>query len=304
MLTLFTTPKAFKGHAGIIQRNAIKSWSLLRPAPEIILFGDDNGTEEAALEVGARYAPDVARSDGGIPLVSDLFRRAEQLATNGLLCYVNADIVLMRDFMAATTTVADYDGPFLMIGHRWDLNVDDSLDFGQGWEESLRETAVRDGRKHAPWGIDYFMFRRGLWSEIPPFSVGRTAWDNWLIYGARKEGAPIVDATGLVLAIHQNHDYGHDPQGEAGIWGGLEARRNIELLGGRDRVFTIEDATHILTEMGLRTRMKLSRLRRTLRRSPVTGRLLHLGERLLARMVRGFESVTRGSRIPPYRDQR
>jgi hypothetical protein len=41
MLTLFTTAKPFEGHSGVIQRNALKSWKLLHPDIEIILFGDD-----------------------------------------------------------------------------------------------------------------------------------------------------------------------------------------------------------------------------------------------------------------------
>ena len=52
MLTLFTIPKAFEGHSGVIQRNAIKSWTLLQPQCEIILMGDDEGTGEAAAEMG------------------------------------------------------------------------------------------------------------------------------------------------------------------------------------------------------------------------------------------------------------
>jgi hypothetical protein len=31
MLTLFTTAKPFLGHTSIIQRNALKSWTLLHP---------------------------------------------------------------------------------------------------------------------------------------------------------------------------------------------------------------------------------------------------------------------------------
>src|SRR5260370_906360 len=55
MLTLYTIPKAFDEHIGIIQRNAIRSWTLLRPPCEVILFGDDAGTAEvAALLRGCR----------------------------------------------------------------------------------------------------------------------------------------------------------------------------------------------------------------------------------------------------------
>jgi hypothetical protein len=55
MITLITCPKPFRGHSKIIQRNAIKSWTLLEPKPEILLMGDDEGTAEAAAEFGARH---------------------------------------------------------------------------------------------------------------------------------------------------------------------------------------------------------------------------------------------------------
>ncbi len=50
MLTIFSCHKAFHGHFNTIQRNAIKSWTLLRPKPEIFLIGDDEGTAEVCRE--------------------------------------------------------------------------------------------------------------------------------------------------------------------------------------------------------------------------------------------------------------
>jgi hypothetical protein len=38
MLTLFTTPKAFSRHINVIQRNALRSWKLLDPDAEVIVF--------------------------------------------------------------------------------------------------------------------------------------------------------------------------------------------------------------------------------------------------------------------------
>lgn len=52
MLTLFTTAKPFRGHDGIIQWNALKSWALLRPSVEVILFGDEEGAAKTAEELG------------------------------------------------------------------------------------------------------------------------------------------------------------------------------------------------------------------------------------------------------------
>jgi hypothetical protein len=90
MLTLFTIPKPFRGHIEVIQRNAIESWAQLRPRPEIILFGDDEGTAHVAKEFGISHIPQVARNEFGTPLLNDFFEQAQRVAGDDLLCYVNA----------------------------------------------------------------------------------------------------------------------------------------------------------------------------------------------------------------------
>ena len=65
MLTIFSTPKLFRGHIGDIQRNALRSWLLLDPQAEVILFGDEEGTAEVCQELGLRHEPQVLRSEHG-----------------------------------------------------------------------------------------------------------------------------------------------------------------------------------------------------------------------------------------------
>jgi hypothetical protein len=55
LLTLLAMPKPFEGHIGIIQRNAITSWTNLNPRPEIFLFGEEKGT--ARLRIANRPSP-------------------------------------------------------------------------------------------------------------------------------------------------------------------------------------------------------------------------------------------------------
>jgi hypothetical protein len=59
VLTIFTIAKPFHGHIDVIQANAINSWLRLCPQPEIILFGNDEGTASTASQLGVRYVPDV-----------------------------------------------------------------------------------------------------------------------------------------------------------------------------------------------------------------------------------------------------
>lgn len=104
MLNIFSTPKPFKGLIKVIQTNAIRSWISLHPPCEVILFGNEEGTAEIASELGIRHIPDVERSEYGTPLISSLFRIAQSIGTHELMCYVNADIILMNDFMESSGT--------------------------------------------------------------------------------------------------------------------------------------------------------------------------------------------------------
>ena len=273
MLTLFTTPKPFRGHIAVIQRNAIRSWTLLRPTCEIILLGDDEGTAEIAAEFGARHISDVACNEYGTPLLNDIFEKAQRVARHNLLCYVNADIILMSDLMRAVFRIS---WPrFLVIGHRWDLDATGPLDFDTpDWETKMRAEAHTCGSLHSHEGVDYYIFPVGLWGEIPPFAVGRTSYDNWLIWRARSLGVPVIDATRVVTCIHQNHDRTYTslgirpPEALNNLTTGVEARRNRELAGDNLHIFTLRDATWALGAKGrirpLLTAKHLRRLRYTL----------------------------------------
>ena len=57
MLTIFSTPKPFNSHSDIIQRTALKSWTLLHPDVEVILFGDEEGAAEACRDLGIDHEP-------------------------------------------------------------------------------------------------------------------------------------------------------------------------------------------------------------------------------------------------------
>jgi len=251
MITFFSTPKPFRGHIGIIQRNAIRSWKLAHPDAEVILFGDEEGAEEVAQELGARHEAEVDRNSLGTPLLSSLFDRADRLARHERLCFLNADILLTDDFLAACSRVSQMHERTLMVGRRCDVNITEPLDFSQpDWGERLRSLARERGKLRPPQWIDFFVFPRGLlYQRIPPFAVGRPGYDNWLLWKVRSMRVPVVDATRVVLAIHQNHDYSHHPGGQQGLWQDVEAKQNYTLLDGH--FATIDNATHRLAPDGL-----------------------------------------------------
>lgn len=239
-LTLFAMPKPFAGHVADIQRNAIESWTRLSPRPEIILFGDEPGIAAIAAELGLRHVPEVGRNDYATPLVDALFGAAQELSDTDILAYVNADIVLFDDFPAAVDALRGRLPEFLMVGRRFDHDQPGRIDFqAPDWAPRLRRDIAENAILHAETGLDYFVFTPGLWPKIPPFAIGRTAWDNWLTRAPHDLGKAVVDATAAVTAVHQTHDYAHKPSGKAEVTTGIEARRNQLLCGPiDDRGFT------------------------------------------------------------------
>lgn len=242
LLTLFSAPKPFTNpHIATIQRNAIRSWTLL-PGVEVILLGEETGFAEAAREFGVTHLPNVARNDSGTPLISSMFRLARENSASDLLCIINADMILLPDFVEAARQVARLKDTFVSMSQRWDLDVTEPLDFSAGWDDRLRSTVHNRGELHRPMGSDFFLFPRACYTDIPDFAIGRAGWDNWMIYKARREGWAAVDATPSIMIVHQNHDYSHLPGGQP-HYKLPETDVNVRLAGGREVTrFTLLDA--------------------------------------------------------------
>lgn len=252
MVTLFTTAKPFQGHSGVIQRNALKSWKLLSPQVQVILFGDDEGAAEVCKELGLCHEPYVERNEFGLKRIDYYFDRAQEIAQHNILCYVNCDIILTQDFLRAVEEVKESRPKFLMVGRRWDSDVRDSIDFSRNtWGEEIWRCATAANHQCDERWIDYFAFSRGLYyKRLPPFVIGRTAWDNWLVWCAAHLGAAVVDASKAVRAVHQNHDYGYHPKGKEGVWNDDHAQENLRLAGGWSHVWTIADASWLIEPNG------------------------------------------------------
>lgn len=240
MLTIFTSPHRFEGHTGVIQTNALRSWQAAG-IPLVVcldgrwdtLPGDWGQVEYVRVECDAY----------GTPCVQSIFERGEAACHTDIVAYVNADIILLDHFLAAAQCVdAAFRGPFLLIGQRLDTPLPVLLDFANGGADVARARAREHGRLHQAAGVDYFVYRKGTMSTIPPFSLGRWRWDNWIVWDVLWRGLPVIDGTHDITAIHQEHEYAH--LGDAGEKQRRNNDRLVQYTGGR--LCTIADATHRL----------------------------------------------------------
>jgi len=246
LLTLLAMPKPFDGHIGIIQRNAIISWTKLNPRPEIFLFGEEKGTAEITEELQIGHLRDIHRNKFGTPLLSDLMQRAKEVSKSPILGYVNCDIILLQEFQDSIASIHQQIAQFLAVTHRWEIDLRKNLDFAANGPVRLELLPPGVPGHHT--AIDAFVFTRDVYSEVPPLAIGRAWFDQWLIKDALLRGIPVVDITEVARAIHQNHDYAHIARGQRGAYGGEEARRNLDIYGGVPHAFTLLNATHELRE--------------------------------------------------------
>lgn len=247
MITLFTIPKPFEGHIGIIQENAIQSWKALGPEVQIVLYGDEEGCAAAAAKYGVKHIPNVQCNEFGTPLLDFVFAHAKSIRNTEFLFYTNADIIFMTDVYSLLEMVCTQMlKPFLIAGRRIDLDVKEPIDTDDThWKNKLLAVAETVGTLHGYSGMDYFIFPTNLPVTLKGFAVGRPGWDNWFINAARQQSIPVIDATTGILAIHQNHPPAYNLKMK-------ESQNQIELLGGLRNMGNLRNADKILTPLGVR----------------------------------------------------
>lgn len=241
-MTIFTAPKPFRDeHIRLIQMNAIRSWTQLGKEVEVVLIGDEEGIAAAAAELKVSHIASVDRNPYGTPLISSIFEAGRDHSPSPLLAYVNADIILLPDFLENARLVSQSVPHFLIVGQRYDLDVRKAIQFDGDWKNSLEGRLSQEGKLHPRGGSDYFIYPRACFQVIPDFAVGRAGWDNWMFYEARRQKWLVIDATESIKIIHQNHDYSHLPGGQS-HYRLPETGENVRLAGGNRAIFSLIDA--------------------------------------------------------------
>ncbi len=288
-LCIFTAPKPFRdAHVATIQRNAIQSWKAMGAEVEVFLIGDEEGMAQASKGLSVRQIKDVKCNAHGTPHVSSIFEVARQASDAPLLAYVNADILLFPETLPIAQSVMRQKSDFVLLGQRYDLDVENAIDFSACWDLRLREQVRTQSHLHPLGGSDYFIFPRHLYAHIPDFAIGRAGWDNWMIYQAVSKGWVAVDATPTLTIVHQNHDYAH-LQSERGHQRHEETFENTELGGGMRKMYMLLDVPYQLVDGNVRKNpWSLPRFLRSLERRLQSDELVGRGPRwfLLRRLRR------------------
>jgi hypothetical protein len=213
------------------QHNAIQSWCLLSPRPEIILFGNDDGVDKAAKQYNVRHSPQIRKNALGDLSMRSIFRQIDEHSTADWICYIHTDVILLDDFIPNFEYLVSQFEIFVSCAGRLDANIPEIIDFAkEDWQKKVLAAVYKLGRK----GSDYCIYPRGFYHNMPDYSIGKGHWDGWRMGLPLEKGVPLVNIERSCKAVHQKH--GHRFSGHPG------SKRKKGLSKGR--IAWIMDATH------------------------------------------------------------
>lgn len=233
MMVIFTSLKPSTGAAAEIQRRSQENWCQCFPGVRIITF------------------------EGPLVPFREMVEMVERETDAEILMYANGDVLFevgnvltQRRRDSEYTEILSREKGFLLTGQRVDILADGTK------------------RLHRPSGMDYFVFRRGVFRHLPKVLMGRAYCDCALVAYCLRMRIPVIDASFALRVEHQFHDYGHVKGGRTAVWQGDDAKSNKRDNELRDFGPHVLDATHTLLPDG--------RLVGNIRKRPKCWRLWHL----------------------------
>lgn len=253
-MIIFSVPKPFTGEFEIIQNNAIRSWLCIKPKPRIILLGNEKGIKEVSTRYGVEYVQTIKMNKEGTPLLDSIFQVISSYKSDSIKLFINSDIILHSFPMAEIQKIILTMKECLIVGRRYEKRIVNAVDVAQVSKSSLIKGLPY---KSNSW-IDYFLFTDNVFRKVPPFALGRTFWDKWLVGSTLRNKIAVIDATSDICAIHQSHTYSfHKKKNRHIIWAGQEALNNLRLAGGWGALGTIGNATHALVHGNVKNVFKI-----------------------------------------------
>ena len=227
MFTIFTFPRPFKSPFNTPQLNAINSWKKIHKDVEIYLINDElNTAKEFAIKNKIKCI-DGKFSKYGSPLLKDAIESINKVAKNDIILFINTDIIYIDGIKRTFDVVLNNFDKYFIVGRRVDYDVDYKISFNDKDYKKKLISMYKNGAMHGLSGLDYWMFPKNTFNEIPNFVIGKPGYDNWLLAESKRKSISVIDASNSIRILHQNHYY---PQKKLDSYK-IEYDENIEKAG-------------------------------------------------------------------------
>ena len=213
LLTLFTSWND-NSDKYFVHNLTTSNWMSLRPYVIPVVFTNDTGLEEECRNQGWNVFPIREVAAGGVPVLKHMFMDAMDAYNTTFYAYSNSDILFTKTLIdtlsSLSNSLANEEIPVLIVGRRTNVEIGylNETD-GSSWD-NLTSVSKASGNIFSSNAEDFFI-TSGVypWDECANVVIGRPAYDNWLVYNARKRKHIVIDATGTLLAIHQTTSAGN-----------------------------------------------------------------------------------------------
>lgn len=189
-----------------IQENSLNSWKWLNCEKEIFVFNKDESIKKLVSNLGLNLVTDYESSESSdLPTWRTMRNFASNIATdNDYIVWINSDIIV------------DDSLPNTIFSIKKDNNLDNFVLTGKrkNWKNYFKITDSNqisnlvlesEGDK---WEIDYFVFKKQHFSDLPKFYIARMRFDNYLLSKSISEIEHTIDCSQTVNLIHHFHGYG------------------------------------------------------------------------------------------------
>ena len=210
LLTLFTSWND-ETEKYLVHNLTVRNWLSLRPFVIPVIFTNESEVGEECGRQGWDVFPVRVAAADGIPVLKYMYHDVMAAYNTTFYAYSNGDILFTEnliDTLVSLINSLDLQKPALIIGKRTNVNNVTEVE-GSNWG-NLTSIAKSRGKLFTGYAEDYFITPRIYpWKDIAEVVIGRRAYDNWLVYYARKQKQTVIDVTQTLLAVHQTTSAGN-----------------------------------------------------------------------------------------------
>jgi hypothetical protein len=191
----------------IIQYNSINSWKWLDCEKEILVFNRDESIDKMCIDLGVQYVSLYESSDySDLPTWRAMREGACKIASDGdLIVWVNSDIVFDNTIVTTINELKETGvEDFILTGKR--------KNWSDYWELKCKEDLgkIQFDKIGDKYEIDYFIYNKKHFDNLPKFFIARMKFDNYLMAKAINSVDKTIDSTLVINSYHHQHGYGQN----------------------------------------------------------------------------------------------
>ena len=205
LLTLFTS-WTDNSDKYLVHNLTVHNWLSLRPYVIPVIFTNETEVADECRRMGWEVFPVRVAAADDIPVLKYMYQDVMEAFNTTFYAYSNGDILytesLVDTLVGLVNSQISLQAPVLLVGKR--TNVVNVTESEGSTFENLTAIAKGRGSLFTGYAEDYFITPRVYpWKDIAEVVIGRRAYDNWLVWYARKQKQVVIDATSTLLAVHQ-----------------------------------------------------------------------------------------------------